>query len=45
MAGNILQSELKLDKEGNSRGMATVRYKNPIEAVQAVGMSIQIRFN
>ncbi|ESO01242.1 hypothetical protein HELRODRAFT_192266 [Helobdella robusta] len=38
MAGSILQVDLKVDKEGSSRGMATIRYESPIEAVQAITM-------
>jgi len=40
MAGNILKAEIKVDKEGVSRGMATVRFESAVEAVQAVGMQL-----
>ena len=36
MAGNIINAELKEDKEGKSRGMAIVQFEHPIEAVQAI---------
>ncbi len=38
MAGNVRVSELKVDKEGNSRGMGIVRFDHPMEAVQAISM-------
>lgn len=41
MAGNISHTELKLDKDGSSRGMATVRYESAIEAIQAIGWSLK----
>ena len=38
IAGNVIEIELKTDKDGRSRGMCTVRYEHPMEAVQAIGM-------
>lgn len=38
MAGNVLHVELKVDKEGKSRGMGTVRMEHPLEALQAISM-------
>ena len=38
MAGNVRVAELKVDKEGNSRGMGIVRFDHPVEAVQAISM-------
>ena len=37
IAGNVIEIELKTDKDGRSRGMCTVRYEHPMEAVQAIG--------
>jgi len=42
MAGNILKAEIKVDKEGVSRGMATVRFESAVEAVQAVGKQLRV---
>ena len=38
MAGKVESAELKLDKDGKSRGMGTVRFQHPMEAVQAISM-------
>lgn len=38
MAGTVLQVELKMDKAGASRGLATVYYENVVEAIQAIAM-------
>ncbi|ESN91574.1 hypothetical protein HELRODRAFT_189732 [Helobdella robusta] len=38
MAGNVIEAELKLDKDGKSRGLGIVRYEHPIEAVQAISL-------
>merc|ERR1711881_94668 len=38
MAGKIEHAELKLDKDGKSRGMGTVRYSTAMDAVQAISM-------
>jgi len=38
IAGNVIETELKTDKDGRSRGMCTVRYEHPMEAVQAIGI-------
>lgn len=36
IAGNVIEAEIKTDKEGKSRGMGIVRFEHPIEAVQAI---------
>ena len=37
MAGNVLNVELKMDKDSNKfRGLATVRFEHPLESVQAI---------
>lgn len=36
IAGNVIEVDIKTDKEGRSRGMGTVRFEHPMEAVQAV---------
>jgi len=36
IAGNVIEVDLKSDKDGRSRGIATVRYEHPMEAVQAI---------
>jgi len=37
IAGNVLNVELKMDKDTNKfRGMATVRFEHPVESVQAI---------
>ena len=38
IAGNVIEIELKTDKDGRSRGMCTIRYEHPMEAVQAIGI-------
>jgi len=34
----VIEIDLKTDKDGRSRGMCTVRYEHPMEAVQAIGI-------
>jgi len=36
ISGNVIEVEMKADKEGKSRGMCTVRFEHPMEAVQAI---------
>lgn len=36
MAGSIVNAELKVDKEGKSRGMAIVQFETQLEAVQGI---------
>ena len=36
MAGNVKNCELKVDKEGKSRGMGIVEFDHPMESVQAI---------
>jgi len=37
IAGNVLNVELKMDKDTNKfRGLATVRFEHPLESVQAI---------
>lgn len=38
IAGNVIEAEIKTDKEGKSRGMGIVRFEHPIEAVQAISL-------
>ncbi|KAK7481093.1 hypothetical protein BaRGS_00027633 [Batillaria attramentaria] len=38
LAGNVVNAEIKEDKNGKSRGMGIVEFEFPIEAVQAVSM-------
>lgn len=38
LAGHVLDVELSVDKDGNSRGFAVVEYQHPVEAVQAISM-------
>jgi len=38
IAGNVIEIDLKTDKDGRSRGMCTVRYEHPMEAVQCIGI-------
>ena len=38
MAGNVVATELKEDKDGNSRGMGVIKFDHPMEAVQAISM-------
>ena len=38
LAGNVLRAEIWEDKEGKSRGMATVTFEHTWEAVQAISM-------
>ncbi|XP_020780341.1 heterogeneous nuclear ribonucleoprotein M [Boleophthalmus pectinirostris] len=46
MAGVVLRADILEDKEGKSRGMGTVTFEMPIEAVQAVSMfNGQMLFN
>ncbi|XP_061883767.1 heterogeneous nuclear ribonucleoprotein M-like isoform X1 [Entelurus aequoreus] len=46
MAGMVMRADILEDKEGKSRGMGTVTFDLPIEAVQAVSMlNGQLLFN
>ena len=36
LAGNVMRAEVKTDKEGKSRGMGTLVFEFPMEAVQAI---------
>lgn len=36
LAGNVVNAEIKEDKNGKSRGMGIVEFEQPLEAVQAV---------
>ncbi|XP_019735734.1 heterogeneous nuclear ribonucleoprotein M isoform X2 [Hippocampus comes] len=46
MAGAVLRTDILEDKDGKSRGMGTVTFNLPIEAVQAVSMlNGQLLFN
>jgi heterogeneous nuclear ribonucleoprotein M len=36
LAGKVVYAELKEDKNGKSRGLGTVEFETPLEAVQAV---------
>lgn len=38
MAGNVQSTEIKEDKDGNSRGFGTVKFEHPMEAIQAISM-------
>ncbi|KAG8440501.1 hypothetical protein GDO86_006306 [Hymenochirus boettgeri] len=38
MAGTVKRADIKEDKDGKSRGMGTVTFDQPIEAVQAISM-------
>ncbi|XP_041917769.1 myelin expression factor 2 isoform X1 [Alosa sapidissima] len=38
MAGTVKRADVKEDKDGKSRGMGTVTFQQPLEAVQAVSM-------
>lgn len=36
MAGLVKRADVKEDKDGKSRGMGTVTFEQPLEAVQAI---------
>lgn len=36
LAGNVRQAKIMEDKDGKSRGMGTVTFETPMEAVQAI---------
>lgn len=36
MAGTVKRADVKEDKDGKSRGMGTVTFEQPLEAVQAI---------
>lgn len=36
MAGVVKRADVKEDKDGKSRGMGTVTFEQPLEAVQAI---------
>lgn len=36
MAGAVKRADVKEDKDGKSRGMGTVTFAQPLEAVQAI---------
>merc|ERR1712168_1353179 len=38
MAGVVKRADVKEDKDGKSRGMGTVTFEQPLEAVQAISM-------
>ncbi|XP_048469922.1 heterogeneous nuclear ribonucleoprotein M-like isoform X4 [Rhincodon typus] len=38
MAGSVVRADIVEDKDGKSRGMGTVTFERPIEAVQAISM-------
>ncbi|XP_043120848.1 myelin expression factor 2 isoform X1 [Puntigrus tetrazona] len=38
MAGTVRRADVKEDKDGKSRGMGTVTFEQPLEAVQAISM-------
>ncbi|KAK3578292.1 hypothetical protein CHS0354_010496, partial [Potamilus streckersoni] len=38
LAGNVIRAEIKQDKDGKSRGMGTVQFEFPMEALQAISM-------
>merc|ERR1712050_210645 len=38
LAGRVMKVDIKIDKEGKSRGLATVTFEHPLEAVQAVSL-------
>lgn len=42
LAGNVTRAEIKEDKDGKSRGMGTVTFETPFEAVQAVCILLYI---
>lgn len=41
MAGMVVRSDILEDKDGKSRGMGTVTFDMPLEAVQAVCILLQ----
>ncbi|XP_022645640.1 heterogeneous nuclear ribonucleoprotein M-like isoform X3 [Varroa jacobsoni] len=45
LCGRVLEVELYVDKDGNSKGNATVELDHPIEAVQAISMLNRQVFN
>lgn len=42
MAGMVVRADILEDKDGKSRGMGTVTFDMPIEAVQAVCILLEI---
>jgi len=44
IAGNVIEVDIKTDKDGRSRGMGTVRFEHPMEAVQAVCILCNVIF-
>ena len=36
LAGSAMKADIKVDKDGKSRGMGTVQFETPLEAVQAI---------
>lgn len=38
IAGNVIEAEIKIDKDGKSRGMGIVRFEHPMEAVQSIAL-------
>lgn len=38
LAGRVIDVELSVDKDGNSRGFAVVEFDHPVEAVQSISM-------
>jgi RNA recognition motif-containing protein len=45
MAGKIINSEIKKDRDGRSRGFGTVTFEHPMEAAQAVCILVTCAVN
>lgn len=43
IAGTVKRADIKEDKDGKSRGMGTVTFEQPIEAVQAICILTSLR--
>ena len=41
MAGKVIRTEIKMDRDGKSRGFGTVTFEHPMEAAQAVCILIK----
>lgn len=45
MAGVVKRADVKEDKDGKSRGMGTVTFEQPLEAVQAICILLEQNVN
>ena len=45
VAGKIINVDLAKDRNGKSKGYASVQFSEPLEAINAIGMSVVMAFD